>query len=160
MRDFFEIGLDRKLGGFKRVDGPALNLGAGNKPIKGALPLDLPEWDADHDHIPYNRNSISTVYAYHILEHVERPIDLLYDIQRVLKPGGIVNIVVPYYSAQIQASDLDHKSVFTEKTWRVLFDNQYYGKNARGWEFKVNLNCIFGLVERNICLFTQLEKEL
>lgn len=161
MKEFFEIGLDREIGVFKTVtchNQINLNLGAGNKEIPNTVPLDLPVWNADTDIIPYESESISIIYAYHFLEHVIDPIALLKECQRVLKPGGLINIVVPYYSSQLQAMDLDHKHSFSEKTWCTLFDNKYYSKYDYDWKFQINFNVIFGIVERNICLFTQLEK--
>lgn len=136
-----------------------LNVGAGNKVIVGAIPLDYPEWDADKDPISYANESVDVITAYHFLEHCADPVKVLLEFQRVLKPGGYVNIVVPYYSAQMQTQDLDHKSAYCEETWRVLFANPYYNKNLVEWKFKIHFNLIAGMVERNLALFTQLVKE-
>lgn len=39
--------------------------------------------------------SVDVVVSNHALEHVERPLDELRDLRRVLKPGGVAIIVVP-----------------------------------------------------------------
>ena len=135
-----------------------LNLGAGNKKILHATPLDYPDWNADTDHIPYTDGSVSQIHAYHFLEHCKHPVKVLQECQRVLNPGGHMNICVPYYSAAIASQDLDHKHFFTEETWKTLFSNQYYNKNKIEWKFKIGFNMICGIVERNLCLLTQLEK--
>jgi SAM-dependent methyltransferase len=157
---FFYIGMDRRLANIYRPapGGVALNIGAGSKIIPGARSLDLPEWNADLSPIPWNDESISTIHAYHFLEHVKDPVAVLRECQRVLKVGGVMNVVVPYYSAAIAADDLDHKSRFNENTWKTLFDNDYYDKDKIGWRFNVHFNLIAGIVERNLCLFTQLVK--
>jgi len=138
-----------------------LNLGAGKKLIGTSLPLDLPGWNADTDLIPAEDDSIAGIWMIHMLEHVELPIKLLRDCQRVLIYGGFVNIVVPYYNSNMNAQELDHKHNFSEETFPALFrQKQYYEKNLEGfeWEFDINLNLIIGAKERNMCLYVQLIK--
>lgn len=141
------------------VPGISLNLGPGMKGINGATELELPHWDADREQIPYRNGTVSNIYAIHFLEHVAHPIAVLRECQRVLRPGGHLNVGLPYYSAQCNAMDLDHKSQWCEETWRNLFDNPHYDKNHGDWKFRIGFNMIFGLVERNIMLMTQLIRE-
>ena len=141
---------------FPEPEGTALNLGAGSKHIKGAIPLDLPDWNADIDPIPYKDGEVSAIYAIHFLEHIGNPVSMLRECQRVLKHGGVLNVVLPYYSSQIAIHDLDHKSFWCEDTWKHLFANDYYDKEHKGWEFRIHTNFIFGLAERNMMLITQL----
>jgi hypothetical protein len=59
----------------------------------------------------------------------------------------------------MMAHDLTHKHAFCEDTWKITFDNPYYkqaGSPEEGWLFEVRLNIIIGIVERNLCLLTQL----
>jgi SAM-dependent methyltransferase len=162
-RSMFYLGMDRILPMIchapSRENGKVLNLGAGSKIIPGAIPIDYPQWDADYEPIPYDTESCVLIHAYHFLEHIKDPIKVLRECQRVLVPGGVMNIVVPYYNASIAAMDLDHKHQFNEDTWKTLFSNQYYSKNHEGWSFRVHFNLICGIVERNLCLMTQLVKE-
>ena len=132
-----------------------LNIGTGNWNIPDTTPLDLPDWDADDENIPYGDGEVAGIHAYHFLEHCYNPIDILYEFQRVLEPDGLVNIVVPYYTSQMQAQDLTHQQAFCEETWKNLFSNSYY-KTPYKWEFRVHACFIMGIVERNIALFTQL----
>jgi len=169
--EFFNLAMDRHLevpchwedwGIVTQEESPLiLNVGAGNKLIPGTTVLDLPRWNADTDPIPFDDATVSGIHAYHFLEHVHRPADVLWEFQRVLKVHGFVNICVPYYNAQCQAQDLDHKHAFCEETWRNLFVNPYYSRrwDARGpWQFLIRTNVIMGLVERNLVLLTQLIK--
>jgi predicted SAM-dependent methyltransferase len=135
-----------------------INVGAGKKHIQGADSLDADSgWHAPT--LPYPDGSITTIYALHFLEHLDKDTFLaqLKEFERVLHPGGVVIIVVPYYSAQIAHQDIDHKLFFTEGTWTNIFDNKYYnGTMPREWCFHVQTCVIMGLVERNLSLFTQL----
>jgi SAM-dependent methyltransferase len=139
--------------------GLALNLGAGEKHISTALSLDLPEWDADVDPIPYPDESVNTIYALHFLEHVKNPIALLRECQRVLKPGGHLNVVVPHWNTQLAHSDLDHKTSWDEETWSRILKNKYYAKNHDGWRFRIGTNILIGIDARNLLILTQLIKE-
>lgn len=138
---------------------PILNLGPGKKVIAGTIGIGLPEWNADSDPLPYDDESVGGIHAYHFLEHVKDPLKVLKECERVLYPGGVMNILVPYYTSQLQAQDLDHKSQFSENTWRVAFQNEYYNRPGEGvWAFKIGFNMIMGLVEKDLCLVTQLIK--
>ena len=80
-----------------------LNIGCGRTHHDEWINLDLESTDAnvmEHDvtkGIPCPSESISAVYHSHILEHLkpEQGIDLLKECYRVLKPGGILRVVVP-----------------------------------------------------------------
>lgn len=162
LKEFVKLGLDRSIAEFyssDHLDGDILNVGAGNKKINGTIPIDYPEWNADTDYLPFPAGSVKEIHCYHVLEHLHSPVRLLLDFQRVLVLGGVVNIVVPYYTSQMAAQDLDHKQRFCEETWRVLFSNPYYDKNKIDWKFRIHTNFIFGIVERNMALFTQIVKE-
>jgi SAM-dependent methyltransferase len=139
--------------------GKTLNVGAGSKMILGAGVLDLPGWDAERDPIPFGDESIANIYAIHFLEHISNPVDMLREFQRVLEPGGHLNIGLPYYTSQSAHSDLDHRSFWAEETWKHTFDNKYYQKHGFEWRFQIGTNLIMGVVERNLMLVTQLIKE-
>lgn len=161
IQDFFKLGICREIPQLlpDREDGIILNIGARNKMIPGSTPLDFPEWDADLDQIPYENESVSQIYAIHFLEHVKSPIMVLEDMQRVLMYGGHINIVVPYYNSNINAQELDHKHNFCEETWDALFrQHLYYDKNVVEWELRVHANFMMAMHERNMCLYTQLQK--
>lgn len=168
-QEFFNIAMDRTIpqlitfpgqnNGF--VNYLAYNLGAGEKHIPGTIPLEKPGWNPDMgDQIPSLGNTVDFIWALHFLEHLQYPVELLMECQRVLKPGGFINICVPYYSSQMAHQDLDHVHTFTEDTWRVLFRNPYYDDNKFNWNLHVKFNLICGVVERNLCLLTQLQKGL
>jgi ubiquinone/menaquinone biosynthesis C-methylase UbiE len=145
------------------IGGPYLNLGAGKKQIDQAHPLGLETgWDADHDRLPVGDKSIGGIYMYHLLEHLERPAALLAECQRVLRFGGLINIVVPYGACHLSTQDMTHRCHFNEDSWDTLFHNQYYEHVRDGvtidWQLEVVSNLIIGLKGQNLALVTQLQK--
>lgn len=165
MKDLFELGMDRPLEHIipdvsVTTKEPVLNLGPGKKHIVGAYPLEYPDWDAEIDEIPFDDETVAQIHAYHFFEHLQNPRHALAECNRVLMPGGHINIVVPYYKSNMAFQDLDHKSFYTEDTWKTLLDNPYYTKNRIGvdWKLKIHFNMIMGVTERNMALVTQLVK--
>jgi len=140
----------------------AINVGAGHQQIAPNVQnLDYPAWDARSGVLPYGSGTVTSIYAFHFLEHLTgaEAIAMLREFQRVLVVGGTVQIVVPHYKSAMAFHDLDHKAFFTEDTWRTLFSTPYYDKNRElPWKFDVHVNLLIGVVERNLALMTQLVK--
>lgn len=96
--------------------GKLIDVGAGSSPYKEIIMdvkrvsdyirLDFPKseyhiandleltWDGKH--IPADANSFDTVIMTEVLEHVQRPADLLAELCRILKPGGLLFLTVPW----------------------------------------------------------------
>ena len=160
IQDLFKIGMAREVPKLLNCDhGSHINVGAGTyKELHGALAIDYPMWDARTDNLPCTTNSIDVIHCYHVLEHMEDPVKLLKDFERVLKVGGYANIVVPYYNSHLQAKCLDHKSMFNESTWDNLFNQYSYDNGSGKWSLKVHTTFIMGVEEKNLALLTQLVK--
>ncbi|MEA3398687.1 MAG: methyltransferase domain-containing protein [Patescibacteria group bacterium] len=82
-----------------------LNLGCGQNKKKGYINLDwnkLTNPDIYHNlnFIPYPfcDNSFDLIEAEHVLEHLDRPFDVMKELHRILKPGGILKVKVPHFS--------------------------------------------------------------
>ena len=160
IQELFELGMKRELPGLLHPEGPdQLNLGAGHAIIEGARNLDYPDWDAEFDPIPEATGAVDAIYAFHFLEHLrgDDVVRILRECERVLRPGGILTVVVPHRLSSMAFHDLDHKSFWTEDTWKTLLGTPYYDKNReRPWRLRVHANFIMGVAERNLALFTQL----
>lgn len=158
--DLFNLGMMRSHADIiHSVEGVVLNLGAGKKVIPGAVPFDYPEWDANCDRLPYEDGTVDMIHAYHFLEHVKNIGFIMMEMQRVLKPGGHINIVVPYYTSHMQASDIFHEHVFTERTFEKMFNYGYYEKDKIP-AMDIVTNFIMGDQEYNLALICQLRKPL
>lgn len=163
--DMFRVGMDRDVPRDHRTNTKAndrrkdvvLNLGPGTKHLEGTIEHEWPEWDAAADpSLPYADGGVDHIYAFHFLEHLADPRPVLRECQRVLRSGGTMNIVVPFYMSSMAFHDFDHKSFYTETCWDNLFRETYYTKGKTGWEFSIGFNVIMGVVERNLALVTQL----
>ena len=72
----------------------------------------------ERDVLPFPDLSFDSVLLDNVLEHIEKPDDLLREIRRVLKPGGNLMIGVPGILGM--QSDLDHKVFYSEETLESL----------------------------------------
>ena len=139
-------------------NGVVLNIGAGNKHFDGAIPLDWPNWDAETMGIPYADNSVDGIHCYHFLEHINNVREVIAEMIRVTRPGGVINIVVPYALSPSHMGDLDHKQNFAEKSFPRLFDSTYYNKGKLANTARIQANMIMGDCYQNLCLVVQLVK--
>jgi ubiquinone/menaquinone biosynthesis C-methylase UbiE len=125
-----------------------VDLGCGNNKKKGFIGIDIAPLkqvdlvcDVEKYGIPFQTNSIDAIVSFHFLEHVENVPFVIKEIYRVLKRGGIAEIVVPHFS-NIGAYHWSHKTYW----------------NARGLDF-VEKTCFchyycpsvnFRILKRNI----------
>jgi predicted SAM-dependent methyltransferase len=111
-----------------------LNLGCGEVVLDGYTNCDLYQSnpniknvDLNNLPLPFKKDSIDEIILSHVLEHVEKPYDLLIDCDRILKAGGMLKIELPVYNNQIQ-----HRSFFHPTTYlRGLYD---YKKKSRDYQ--------------------------
>ena len=96
-----------------------LDIGCGRKKITGAIGLDLvalPGVDIVADlnrRLPIKDNEFDVVHADQVMEHVEDLIGLVYEVHRILKPGGIFLGHVPYFRSSWAHIDPTHVRSFT-----------------------------------------------
>ena len=157
----FALAMKRALPGIIPFAGLTLNLGAGLAPVPRTTPLDLPEWNAETDPIPYGDGAVDHILAFHFFEHLsgKHALAVLRECERVLRPSGVLTLVVPLAPRTLAFQDLDHKSFWNEETLRTLFRSAEYYEKHGAWNFRLHLTLIAGIVERNLAVFHQLVKE-
>ena len=171
LSQLFRIAMKRELhddemADYRNFAGTQLNLGAGKQVIPEAIPLCRENgWEAQEGLKRYADRSIAVVHAYHFLEHLtpEEAIFILQEVQRVLIPGGIFNICVPYAGSHMAFQDITHKTFWNEETFQQLFNNVGYdplGGQEWNWELKVRFCAIVGLNGRNLALLAQLVRHV
>lgn len=162
--ELFSVGMDRRAPGYEPTllgKYKVLNLGSGYKNLNGADNLSWENgWRAPMLS-DYDTGSVDTVFALHFLEHLDREtlMFMLDEIERVLRPQGVLNVVVPWYGSQLAYQDLDHKTFWTVETWKNLLDNSYYdGSMPRHLRLEENFSMIMGLSDRNLVVVSQLTR--
>lgn len=159
----FKMGMDRDLPQLlDPPEGLSIGLGESGKKLHGRdMSLGLPDWSWPEEPIPAKDGSAGIIHAYHFFEHLtgEQSIDMLFECQRVLKPGGILQFCMPWAKAEIACQDLTHKSFWTESSFKNLFNHYYDPTPGRALKFRQHYLVLSGIVERNIAVMGQLVRE-
>jgi len=110
-----------------------LNLGSGNRPgnkDKGWINIDIdkgcnPDVVRDLDKgLPFDSNYADYVRASHVIEHIDDVFFFMYEIWRVSKQGGIVEIIAPNH-AHLYSIYANHKRFIRPQyfdMWRPDWD--------------------------------------
>ena len=117
-----------------------LDLGCGRRKRIGFIGLDAyPDTGVDvvcnieHQQLPFKDNTFDIVAASHLLEHIKDLDSVLAEISRILKPGGKLQITVPYAGDLRAFQDPTHVRFFTIKTCEYYVAN---GSRVGGWYVK------------------------
>ena len=97
-----------------------LDVGCGRQKTQGAIGIDIvKDSNADLLHdlnflpYPFKDNKFDEVICKQILEHLEKPLDVLQEIHRISKPNALLFIEVPHFSCFYAFCDLQHKRFFS-----------------------------------------------
>ncbi len=149
-----------------------LNIGCGNNILKDYINIDIRKIDGvdlildlEKQELPYDNESVDEILAYDVLEHIShnKIWDVLNDMYRVLKKGGILHIRVPdtdnIYLKSLKYEGIErfkmlsywlgggqdypentHKSFFTKDSLKAILE--YYGfKIIELWNDDSNIVC-------------------
>lgn len=107
--------------------GLRLNIGAGRDILAGWINHDvvaLPGIDCVHDlnirPWPWGSGTIAEIKIYDVLEHLDDLIPSIEEIWRILQPGGICRVSVPYWNSWCAAADPTHRRAFHEITFQFF----------------------------------------
>jgi len=134
-----------------------LNVGCGKTYIEGAFNIDInPAVRSDMvfdigQHIPFymkNESSLPNDYfdkiiAHDVLEHIPNLVTAMTNCRDLLKPGGIMDIIVPYDLSLGAWSDPTHVRAFNERSWIYYAEWAWY-LGWKDWAFvctKCELQC-------------------
>ncbi len=118
-----------------------LNLGSGYTKIDGYANIDNrkevnPDLLCDVlEGLPYDDSSVDEVRAFDFLEHIPlgKQVDVITEIWRVLKPGGLFDSFTPSTDGRGAFQDPTHVSFWNRNSWLYYSDPQYrnlYGIKA------------------------------
>jgi len=130
------IGIDKKL----------LSINYSNIVVK--------EFDLDN-RIPLADQSIDVVTLLAVLEHLDKEVEIIQEIRRILKPDGKLLITVPTekakpvleflsYTLHVISREevMDHKRYYTiEKLKKILMDQGFICSQIETFEFGFNIFC-------------------
>lgn len=95
-----------------RLDKCRLNIGCGRRPTPGWINIDISSsvpgvcaWDCRHG-LPFADSRVAAIYMEHVFEHFHLETEgkpLLGECLRVLRPNGVIRIVVPDAGAYLRA---------------------------------------------------------
>ena len=114
-----------------------LDIGCGRKKRVGAVGLDcmaLPGVDVVADlelGLPFDDASFEAVFADQVLEHVRDLVALVREVHRVLKPGGVFVVHVPYFRSSWAHIDPTHVRSFTINSMDYFVRDTYCHDNYR-----------------------------
>ena len=107
-----------------------LDLGCGNKKIPGAIGVDFNDRlaaDIVHDlnvfPYPFQNNEFDEIYLDNTLEHLDEVMQVMAEVHRICKKGGIVKIIVPYFRSRWAFIDPTHKHYFTVDSFAYFDPN-------------------------------------
>lgn len=109
-----------------------LNFGAGDDYMEGYINIDIRDnvktdvkWDCNKFPYPFKDNTFSEVIMYAVLEHLEKPLDVLREIHRICKNGALIRLRNADKSNFSAFGDLEHHYYITELTFREDLMRQY-----------------------------------
>lgn len=123
-----------------------LNFGCGEKILPGYVNIDivqLPGVDIvinlDKTPYPFQDNEFDEIYADNVIEHLKSFIEVIEELQRILKPGGKLIIKVPHFSSHDAWAHPQHTRAFTYESFdffvrgtrRHKTDGRCFPKNFR-----------------------------
>ena len=101
-----------------------LDLGCGNKKREGTIGVDFNtrlDGDVNHDlnqfPYPFDTETVDKVYIDNCLEHLDNPLRVMEEIHRMLKKGGEVKVIVPYFRSPSAFHDPTHKTFYTTESF-------------------------------------------
>jgi ubiquinone/menaquinone biosynthesis C-methylase UbiE len=118
-------------------DRQVLDIGCGRTKLKGSIGLDylnLPGVDVVADltqKLPFEDNRFDVVHANQVLEHMNDIIHVMYEVLRILKPGGLFVAHVPHFRSAWAHIDPTHVKGFTINTLDYFVKGTYCYENYR-----------------------------
>ena len=70
--------------------------------------------------LPLDNDSVDQVFAVHVLEHVHNLVGLMNAIHRVLKPKGVLHVLVPNWQHVNAVADPTHVRFFNVQTFKAF----------------------------------------
>lgn len=112
-----------------RPSGPGsiLDVGCGATKYPGSTGLDISAdtaADVVHDldvfPYPFEDDTFDQVLMQDVIEHVEDPVKVIAELQRICRPGARIHLRTPHFSSMLAYSDATHKHILSAEAIRTL----------------------------------------
>ena len=110
-----------------------INLGSGRDYLPGYLNCDVAtgvkadrHFDLNVFPYPLDPDSADEILMDNVLEHLDDIPRVMTELYRVLRPGGLLRIIVPYAKADWAYQDPTHRHYFTERSMDYFCSNGRY----------------------------------
>mgnify|MGYP000014697129 CR=1 FL=1 len=128
-----------------------LNLACGNVKIEGFVGVDIVKTEAADITVdlekfpwPWKDESVDEIFCSHYVEHTNDLIKFMDECYRILKPGGKIKIIAPYYNSIRAWQDPTHKRAISEATF-LYFNRQWREVNRLDhYSIKSNFDFNYG----------------
>jgi SAM-dependent methyltransferase len=117
------------------IDQPKLNLACGQIQVEDYFGIDIVPGDnvkavVDLEKFPWPIKSASAdeIICSHYVEHTSDLIKFMDEVYRILKPGGKIKIIAPYYTSVRCWQDPTHKRAISEASF-LYFNKQWRESN-------------------------------
>jgi len=117
-----------------------LHVGCGSNHMPGWINMDSessqnPEVIGDLNvRLPFDDESFDVIYAHHVLEHVEDILDTVFELHRILKPGGRLLVVVPHAWTDLGSANPFHRQRFTPHTFMYFRSGTFSVPGTSGFQ--------------------------
>ena len=122
------------------ADGLILDCGAGSRPIyyDNVVNYEIVKYPSTDvvgvaEVLPFEDDSFDAVLSYAVLEHVKQPFLAASEISRVLKPGGVLRVIVPFlqplHGFPSHFFNMTHFGLATLFEDRIEIDQQFVGSH-------------------------------
>jgi len=100
-----------------------INLGCGRKYLEGYVNCDVVAtvradryFDLNTFPYPFADGSADEIFMDNVMEHLDDVVRVMTELHRILRPGGVLRIIVPYAKTDWAFQDPTHKHFFTERS--------------------------------------------
>lgn len=143
-----------------------LDVGCGDAKVNGAIGMDIaPLEGVDIVHNltsypwPFEDETFDEIYMLNIIEHLPNTIQVMEEIYRILKKGGLVHIVTVYWNHRHSISDPQHCTFYNEVTWE-FFTGQRKGYYTKAQFEMISFKFTYDPLAKKYFKFEKLMKKL
>lgn len=116
---------------FPHIDGGSvLDLGCGGKKFPGAVGIDfMPApgvdviWDLNCYPWPFADNTFDRVISRHSIMHLASVVQAMEELQRILRPGGTLELITPHFSSDNAFTDVTSRWFFGSRSMDYFCTN-------------------------------------